>query len=116
MPSKLEFLNGQLPPELQRVLETQANPPTFADLSGTPGAGTANTATGRGAIALGAAAVVITNNLVGPNSVVMVVLEDLDTTALYVRRVLPAAGQFTVTTTANATAACKFRWVVIGAF
>jgi hypothetical protein len=81
------------------------------DTSGTPGNATLNTPLGRSALALGASAVTITNSLVVAGQLVDVIPEDIDTTALRFK-VVPAAGSFTVTWNAIATAALKFRWKV----
>lgn len=87
---------------------------SYSDTSATPGSATANVASGRAAIAASASACVITNNKVLANSVVLVQLEDADTTAIRIVCV-PAGGSFTVTANAAATADTKFRWYVVGA-
>lgn len=83
-----------------------------ADKSGAPGAAQIDAPAGRAAIAIGAAAVVITNNQVKVDSIVLAELEQNDATLTHVKSVIPAAGSFTVTGNANATAAAKFRFVV----
>ena len=66
---------------------------------------------GRFAIASGASAVTITNNLVGAKSIVTVNKESNDAT-LTSFKVVPASGSFTVTGNANATAATVFSFTV----
>lgn len=87
---------------------------SYADTSDTPGNATANTGSGRSAIALGASAVTITNSQCLSTSVVNVTFEDLDATATRLK-VVPADGSFVVTADATATAATKFRWTVANA-
>jgi hypothetical protein len=86
---------------------------SFGDSSASPGAATINKSAGRSAIAAGASTVVITNSKVLAASVVLAVLEDGDATATSIRVSAVAAGSFTVTANAAATAATKFRWAVI---
>jgi len=109
----LDYLRGQLPPELKATQEAGVNPPSFTDTSGTPGAGTAHTVSGRSAIAIGASSAVITNNKVNANSVVIATLESRDATGVDLV-VVPAAGSFTASVAAAATAATKFRWYLVG--
>jgi hypothetical protein len=82
------------------------------DNSGTPGNTTINKLSGKAAIALGAAACTVTNSTVTAASRVMVTALDLDAT-LKEFKAVPAAGSFTVTGNANATAAWKFSFLVI---
>lgn len=110
--SVVGLLKGVLPTEKVDELDALLNPATYTDLSGTPGDGTAHTRTGRAAIALGATAATITNNLCGTTSVVLVQLEDLDATGTHVK-VVPGAGSFVVTANAATSAALKFRWLVV---
>lgn len=86
---------------------------SYSDTSGSPGAATINKSAGRAAIAAAASSVVITNSKVLATSVVMVSLEDGDTTATSIRVSAVSAGSFTVTANAAATAATKFRFAVI---
>jgi hypothetical protein len=81
----------------------------YTDTSGTPGAATANTPTGRSALAAvsGVAGIVITNSCVKTTSVVLAILEDLDTTGV-TWKIVPANGSFTFFTGANTTAIMKF--------
>jgi len=83
----------------------------YADSSGTPGNATISQPMGRFAIASGASAVTITNNLVGAKSIVTVNKESNDAT-LTSFKVVPASGSFTVTGNANATAATVFSFTV----
>lgn len=82
------------------------------DNTGTPGNATSNTSSGKAAIAAGASACTITNSKVSAASIIMVTPLDTDATLLRYKAV-PAAGSFTVTGNANATAAWKFSWVVL---
>lgn len=84
----------------------------YTDTSGTPGSATANTASGRSAIALGASAATITSDQCFTTSVVLAQLEDLDATLTRIK-VVPGNGSFVVTGDATATAATKFRWVIV---
>lgn len=82
------------------------------DSTASPGNATSNTTSGKSAIAAGASAATITNSHVTASSIIMVT--PLDTDATLVRyRAVPAAGSFTVTGNANATAAWKFSWFVL---
>ena len=81
------------------------------DSSGTPGAATINKPTGKSAIAIGASSVVITNSLVTAAMRVMITPHARDTTCKELIAVA-AAGSFTVSGTANATAALPFSWEV----
>lgn len=85
----------------------------YIDDSATSGNRTVNRMRGKNAIAIGAAAATITNNLVTANSQVIVTLEFIDATLTTILTVVPGAGSFVVTGNANATAATKFGWVVI---
>ena len=84
-----------------------------ADSTGSPGAATQNTRKGRAAIAIGAAAVTITNSLVTATSIVGVALQSNDATLTQILRVVPASGSFTITGNANATAATNVAWWLI---
>lgn len=83
-----------------------------SDESGTPGAATINKAAGKAAIAIGAAAVTITNSLVSASSIVLVTAIDQDAGAVNLTAE-PAAGSFTVTAAGVAVAATKFSFLVI---
>jgi hypothetical protein len=82
------------------------------DSSATPGAATINKPSGQVAIAAGASSVVVTNNTVTTTSVVLCVLQTADATLNDLRTVIPAAGSFTITGNANATAAVKVGFIV----
>lgn len=81
------------------------------DSSGTPGNATINTLSGRAAFAAAGSTVVITNSLVTANSKVLV-QQRTDATLKSVA-VVPAAGSFTVTANAAATAITIFDFLVI---
>jgi hypothetical protein len=81
------------------------------DSTGTPGAATINRPTGKSAIAAGASSVVITNSLVTAASRVIITPHARDATCKEIIAV-PAAGSFTVSGTANATAALPFSWEI----
>lgn len=81
------------------------------DSSASPGAATINKPTGKSAIAIGASSVVITNSLVSATSRVHITPHARDATCKEIIAV-PAAGSFTVSGTANATAALPFSWEV----
>lgn len=83
------------------------------DSTGTPGAVTINRPIGKSAIAAGAASVVITNSLVAAASHVVITPHARDATCKELI-VVPAAGSFTVSGTAAATAALPFSWEVKG--
>lgn len=84
------------------------------DSSGTPGNATANTPLGKAAIAIGAASCVISNTLVTANSRIFITPRARDATGLLPTVTAQSAGvSFTVTTTANCTAALSFDWWVI---
>ncbi len=93
------------------VLATGRLDQSGTDSSGSPGAQTVNKPTGKNAIALGASAVVITNSLVAVGSRVMITPHARDATCKELIAVA-AAGSFTVSGTANATAALPFSWEV----
>lgn len=81
------------------------------DTSGTPGNATINNLSGRAAFAAGGSTVVITNSLVTANSKVFV--QQRNDTTLKSVAVSPAAGSFTVTGNAAATATTIFDFLVV---
>lgn len=81
------------------------------DSTGTPGAATIDKPSGKSAIAAGASSVTITCNAVTAASRLMVTFHARDATGLLPIAV-PGAGSFTVTTSANCTAALPFSWEV----
>lgn len=83
-----------------------------SDTSGTPGNATINNLSGRAAFAAAGSTVVITNSTVTANSKVFVSLRAGDATLTTVR-VTPAAGSFTVTGNAAATAITIFDFLVV---
>lgn len=85
----------------------------YTDSSGTPGNVTNNSANGKAAFAAAASTCVVTSSLVTAASVVHVQMEGADATLTSILRVVPAAGSFTVTGNAAATAATRFSFTVI---
>lgn len=83
------------------------------DSSGTPGNATINKASGKVAIAIGAASVTVTNSLVTAASTVIATLQFVDATLTQILSVVPGSGSFVITGNANATAATKVAFVVI---
>ena len=81
------------------------------DSTGTPGAATINRPLGKSSIAIGASSVVITNSLVTTASHIVITPHARDTTCKELI-VVAAAGSFTVSGTASATAALPFSWEV----
>lgn len=81
------------------------------DSSGSPGNAAISRPSGKSAIALGASSVVITNTLVSVTSRVMITPQSRDATCKELIAV-PGAGSFTVSGSANATAAVVFAWEV----
>lgn len=103
---------GVTTPAVVKTSNLQAG--TFTDISGTPGAGTSNGTRGRAAFAAAASTIVVTNALVAATSSVFVQLEGAaDATLTSVLGVTLAAGSFTVTGNAVATAAKTFSFLVI---
>ena len=86
--------------------------PDFTDDSATAGNRTVNKPAGLNAIAALAATCVITNSVVKATSIVLCVLQEADATATTILRVVPAAGSFTLTVNAAATADTTFGWIV----
>lgn len=81
----------------------------------TAGALTTDMRQGGATIAAAAGSVVITNPCVSEQSVVWATIAQAtaDGTALYIARVVPANGSFTIHTNANATAALRVKWAVV---
>jgi hypothetical protein len=86
-------------------------PGAKGDSTGTPGSAKLDTPAGRSSIPAGATSVTISNKLVGPTSIVTVVLQTNDPAA-FLRSVVPEAGRFTVTLTAGASRTVAFGWIV----
>lgn len=85
---------------------------TYSDTSGTPGNATIDLGAGRCAFAAAGTAVVVTNSLCTATSIVMVTLRTVDATLKYVTATT-AAGSFTVTGNAAATATTVFDWFLV---
>lgn len=83
------------------------------DATGTPGAVTINQCNGRAAIAIGASSVVVTNSSVAANDTVLITALGRDATCVNLVVDAVAAGSFTVSGTANATAATSFMFTVV---
>lgn len=86
---------------------------SYTDDSANAGNRTVNNVRGKSAIAAAAATCVITNSFITVNSQIIVTLEFVDATATFVKACIPAAGSFTLTANAAATANTKFSWIVI---
>lgn len=82
----------------------------------TPGAVSTTQFMGRAGIGAGAASVVVSNPAFNAESKFVAWLSNAaaDGTALYVTRVVPAAGQVTIFVNANATAAIAIDWALLG--
>jgi hypothetical protein len=100
---------GQAAPAAVKTTNLAA---TYSDSSGTPGSASNNNPRGRAAFAAAASSVVITSSLVTAASTILVSLGGNDATLTSIR-VTPAAGSFTVTGNAAATATTPFDWVVV---
>lgn len=73
-----------------------------------------NSTSGRVQMAAGRTTLVVSNTSVTATSVVMVTMETVDGTALYVRSVVPIANQFTITVgPANSTGIINFSFFVV---
>jgi hypothetical protein len=87
---------------------------------GPPTAGNVTTTMSGGAAAVAAAAssVTITNPSITPQSLVMATISQVaaDVTALYVARIVPAAGSVTIYTNAAATAVVTVDWCIVSPF
>ncbi len=81
----------------------------------TSGAVTLNNLQGRAAITAAAGSVTVTNSMVDASSVIYATINQAaaDGTALYVARVVPAAGSFTIYTNAVAAVALPIDWAVL---
>lgn len=82
------------------------------DKSATVGAVTSNSIHGRATLAAGATSVVLTNNLVTADSMIIITPRSLDATAKEFTAIA-AAGSFTVTVNAAATANFSFDFLVV---
>ena len=81
----------------------------------TAGALTINLNSATSAIAASAGSVVITNNLVDANTKIVAVIEQAaaDGTLVYIARVMPAAGSFTIYGNTTATAITNVAWCIV---
>jgi hypothetical protein len=82
------------------------------DSTGSPGAATISTVSGKAAIASGASSVVITSGATSATSSVFITPIDLDATCINLVAA-EGSGSFTVTCAANATATTKFKFLVV---
>ncbi|CAB4153147.1 hypothetical protein UFOVP607_51 [uncultured Caudovirales phage] len=84
----------------------------------TPGAVNTTQSAGRVGIAAAGTSVVITNANVTTESKIFATLSNAaaDATALYITRITPANGSFTITLNAAATAAVSVDWAILGPF
>jgi len=78
----------------------------------TPGNATCNFTAGVAAVAAGVAAVTITNAQVASTSVVIPVLEFVDSTCTSVKTLVPGSGTFTITLNANCTSNTQVGWYI----
>lgn len=101
---------GSTTPGIVKTSNLQA---TYTDSSATPGNVTNNSPRGKAAFAAAGSSVVVTNSLVTAASSVFVQQEAADATLTFITSVVPAAGSFTVTGNAAATAATKFSFLVV---
>lgn len=81
-------------------------------LAGSPGNVTINKPSGSAIIGAGTSSVVVTNSLVDANTHIVATVQTNDSTLKTVT-VVPAAGSFTITGNANATANTTIRWTII---
>lgn len=81
--------------------------------SGTPGAAVINRPSGQVSVAIGAASVTVTNDLVTATSVVIATLQFIDATFTQILSVVPGAGSFVITGNAVAAAPTKIGFIVI---
>ena len=86
--------------------------PTTVTAAGTTGAQTINKLTGTVNFAAAATSLVVTNSLVSTGSIVLCVVRTNDATAV-IKNVVPAAGSFTITLNAAATAETSVGFIVI---
>lgn len=111
------YLQGQVV-ELPASTESSLIAAGMATTSAGPataGALTCSQTQGAAAIAIGTSSVVITNNLVTPQSIIFAVVAQVaaDATCLRVERIVAGVGLFTIYGTANATAATAVDWAIV---
>lgn len=80
---------------------------------GTTGAQTINKPAGTINVAAAGTSVILTNSLITVNSIVLAVIRTADTTATFIKSVVPAAGSCTITLNAAATATVSLGFHVI---
>lgn len=100
------FQTGTLGSEVERLRISSGSGVSLErtiTAAGTTGAQTINKMSGTVNFAAGASTLVVTNSLVGTSSIVYCVVRTNDTTAT-IKNVVPAAGSFTITLSAAATA------------
>ncbi len=86
----------------------------YTDLSGTPGAGTANTPSGSGAlVATSGASFMVTNSFVGPDSVIIISYAGAPDSTAGALGASYISGGFTVYSAGVAAGNTKFNWFVI---
>lgn len=86
----------------------------LVDGTGTPGNVTQNTGRGRVALAAAASTIVVTNSQVAANSTIIATLRSVDGAATDIITVLPAAGSFTITMNGATTGtACTIDYLVV---
>lgn len=81
-------------------------------VTGTVGAVTMNKPAGRVIVAAAATSIVVTNSLVTANSIILVTIAQNDSTAV-IKNVVAAAGSFTITLNAAATANTAVNFLVV---
>jgi hypothetical protein len=110
MPSSAEITNASVG---SLAVNTNLRVTDYVDDSANPGNRTVNALRGRSAFAIGGDTVVITNNKVTATSQVIVSLETIDATLLYILTAAAGPGGFVVIGNTTATAATKFAWTII---
>lgn len=107
----------QLPTSIEAALIAQGYGTNSAGPV-TPGAVSTTQPAGRVGIAAAASSVVVSNPSFTAETKFVACLSNAaaDTTALYVARITPAAGQVTFTVNATATAAIAIDWAVLGPY
>lgn len=86
---------------------------SYTDNTGSPGANTANTTSGKCKIAAGQSSVVVTNSNVNANTIIEPIINQSSEDATLVRlRYTCTSGSFTIFGNANATAAVQVSWSI----
>lgn len=81
--------------------------------AGVAGAYTIHKPAGQVKIAAGASSIVVTNNMVTANSIILCTVASADGTLTFIKNVVAAAGSFTITANAAATADCKINFFIV---